>query len=183
MPLSTQTDPEVFQTLKLGDLSALGIFYDRYGLLVFRLALKILGNKQEAEDLTQDVFLSLSRSTAYDPQRGSMQTFLMILTRSRAIDRIRKARSQQQSLQKWVYVEDTTPNPMEKVATTEISAKVRAALQELPAKHRQVLEMAYYEGRSQSEISQDLGIPLGTIKSWARQGLMSLRKVLKGVVA
>jgi RNA polymerase sigma-70 factor, ECF subfamily len=181
MTLSTQTDPEIFQILQGGDVSALGVFYDRYGVLVFRLALKILGNKQEAEDLTQDIFLALSRNCTYDPNRGSMQTFLMILTRSRAIDRIRKARSQRQSLQKWHHFEpnDNSHSLMEKIATTETSTQVKAALQELPQKYRQVLEMAYYEGRSQSEISQDLGKPLGTIKSWARQGLLSLRKVLK----
>ena len=69
---------------------------------------------------------------------------------------------------------------MEKVLNHEISEQVRAALKDLPEKHRQVLEMAYYEGRNQSEISQDLGIPLGTIKSWTGQGLISLRKVLQG---
>ncbi|MEE3719095.1 sigma-70 family RNA polymerase sigma factor [Tumidithrix elongata RA019] len=183
MTLSSQTDIDVFQSLRAGNLDALGIFYDRYGALVYRLALRILGNKQEAEDLTQDVFLSLTRNCSYDAKRGSMYTFLMILTRSRAIDRIRKMRSQQQSLQKWSHlVSDQSPDrPMENVTTTEISGLVREALQTLPDKHRQVLEMAYYEGQSQSEIAKNLEIPLGTIKSWARQGLLGLRKILKDV--
>ncbi|CAN1210999.1 sigma-70 family RNA polymerase sigma factor [Tumidithrix helvetica PCC 7403] len=183
MTLSSQTDIDVFQSLRAGNLDALGIFYDRYGALVYRLALRILGNKQEAEDLTQDVFLSLTRNCSYDAKRGSMYTFLMILTRSRAIDRIRKTRSQQQSLQKWSHlVSDQSPdNLMENVTTTEVSGLVREALQTLPDKHRQVLEMAYYEGQSQSEIAKNLEIPLGTIKSWARQGLLGLRKILKDV--
>jgi RNA polymerase sigma-70 factor, ECF subfamily len=179
MPISTDT--ELFSALQAGNQEALGILYDRYGVLVFRLAFKVLGNKQDAEDLTQDVFINLSRSTAFDPKRGTMQTFLMVMTRSRAIDRIRKVRSQSSSLQKWSQVIVNAPssnNPMDNASNIEISAQVKAALKDLPQKHRQVLEMAYYEGRSQSEISQELEIPLGTIKSWARQGLISLRKIL-----
>ncbi|AFY72552.1 RNA polymerase sigma factor, sigma-70 family [Synechococcus sp. PCC 7502] len=181
MPISTQTDTELFLALRSGNREALGTLYDRYGVLVYRLALKILGNKHDAEDLSQDIFINLSRTTAYDPTRGSMQAFLMVMTRSRAIDRIRKLRSQSSSLQKWqqAIAHIVPDHPMEKVSKHEISDQVRAALQNLPERHRQVLEMAYYEGRSQSEIAQDLGIPLGTIKSWARQGLISLRKVLK----
>jgi RNA polymerase sigma-70 factor, ECF subfamily len=179
MPISTQTDTELFQALKAGNRDALGVLYDRYGALVYRLALRILGNKQDAEDLTQDVFINLSRTTAFDAKRGTMQAFLMVMTRSRSIDRIRKLRSQSTSLQKWHQsIANVSSEPMEKVSNQEISEQVRAALKDLPEKHRQVLEMAYYEGRSQSEISQDLNIPLGTIKSWARQGLISRRKVL-----
>jgi RNA polymerase sigma-70 factor, ECF subfamily len=183
MTLSSQTDIDVFLSLRAGNLDALGILYDRYGALVYRLALRILGNKQEAEDLTQDIFISLTRSAAYDGKRGTMYTFLMILTRSRAIDRIRKTRSQQQSLQKWSYlVSDQSPdNPMDKATNIEINGIVHEALQLLPAKQRQVLEMAYYDGQSQSEIAKNLDIPLGTIKSWARQGLIGLRKILKDV--
>lgn len=184
MPISTQSDTELFQGLRSQNSDALGVLYDRYGVLVYRLALRILGNKQDAEDLTQDIFINLSRSTAFDAKRGTMQAFLMVMTRSRAIDRIRKLRSQSTSLKKWnqAIAHVVSDHPMEKAANHEISEQVRAALQDLPDKHRQVLEMAYYEGRSQSEIAQDLGIPLGTIKSWARQGLISLKRVLKAKV-
>lgn len=181
MPITTQTDTELFLALKAGNRDALGILYDRYGVLVYRLALRVLGNTQDAEDLAQDVFINLSRTTAFDPNRGTMQAFLMVMTRSRSIDRLRKLRSQSSSLQKWnqAIAHVSSESPMEKASNHEVSKQVRAALKDLPEKHRQVLEMAYYEGRSQSEISQDLGIPLGTIKSWARQGLISLKKVLK----
>jgi len=181
MPISTQTDTELFQALRSGNREALGILYDRYGVLVYRLALRVLSSKQDAEDLTQDIFINLSRTTAFDAKRGNMKTFLMVMTRSRAIDRIRKLRSQSASLQKWQQsiAQPVLEHPMENASKHETSEQVRAALQGLPEKHRQVLEMAYYEGRSQSEISQELGIPLGTIKSWARQGLISLKKVLK----
>jgi RNA polymerase sigma-70 factor, ECF subfamily len=160
MSTSTQTDTELFQALRAGNRAALGILYDRYGVLVYRLALRILGNTQDAEDLTQDVFISLSRSTAYDSSRGTMQAFLMVMTRSRSIDRIRKLRSQSASLQKWnqAIAHVPTEHPMEKASNHETSEQVKAALKDLPEKHRQVLEMAYYEGRSQSEIAQELSL-------------------------
>lgn len=180
MPISTQPDAELFVALRFGNSEALGILYDRYGVLVFRLALKVLGNNQDAEDLTQEIFLNLSKTSAFDPSRGSMQTFLLVMTRSRAIDRLRKRRSQILSTQKWQQnLTHSAPlSPMEQLTRQEISQQVRQALQTLPDKHRKVLEMAYYEGKSQSEIAQDLDIPLGTIKSWARQGLINLRKIL-----
>jgi RNA polymerase sigma-70 factor, ECF subfamily len=80
MPISTQTDTELFQDVRSGNLDALGILYDRYSVLVYRLALRVLSNKQDAEDLTQDVFINLSRTTAYDPHRGTMQAFLIDLS-------------------------------------------------------------------------------------------------------
>jgi RNA polymerase sigma-70 factor, ECF subfamily len=180
MTISTQTDSELFVALSSGNSDALGVLYDRYGLLVFRLALKVLGNKQDAEDLTQDIFINLSKTTVFNPNRGSMQSFLMVVTRSRAIDRIRKQRSQAVSIQKWnqAIAHSPTVSPMEQITKQEISDQVKEALRSLPDKHRRVLEMAYYEGRSQSEIAQELSTPLGTIKSWARQGLITLKKTL-----
>lgn len=188
MSTFTQNDTELFQAVQAGNPDALGILYDRYGALVYRLALKVLGNDRDAEDLTQDIFTNLNRTKAFDAKRGSIQAFLIVITRSRAIDRIRKGRSQTSLLQKWseaianIPSSASTNNSMEKIANHEISEQVRLALETLPENHRRVLEMAYYEGRSQSEIARDLGIPLGTIKSWARQGLISLKKVLKHLV-
>ncbi len=86
---SETNDEEVFTAFTRGDVSALGKLYDRYGLLVYRLIYRMLNNSQEAEDLTQEIFLNLQVSAKFDPQRGSFYTYLMMLTRSRAIDRLR----------------------------------------------------------------------------------------------
>lgn len=182
--LSDQTDPEVFQALCSGNLLALGILYDRYGSIVYRLALSVLGNTQEAEDLTQEVFLILWRHQNYDPKRGSMNAFLSTLTRSRAIDRHRQMRSQRQLVQKWSnsVSPESRNSLMDKISFQEISHRVREALSQLPNNQRQVLEKAYYEGMSQSEISQDLNIPLGTVKTHKRKGLLQLRQILKDLV-
>jgi len=89
MPSQTQTDIELLQNLRAGQVSALGILYDRYASLVHRLALRILANSEEAEDLTQEVFLILWRGSNYNPTRGSLGNFLTNMTRSREIYRLR----------------------------------------------------------------------------------------------
>lgn len=182
--LFNQTDTEVFQALRSGNLLALGVLYDRYGEVVYRVALRMLGNAQEAEDLTQEVFLYLCRGGNYDSNRGSMLVFLTTLTRSKAIDRFRQIRAQKQRIQRWFrsFPSESGSNLMDKVALKEMSCRVREAFSELPELHQQVLEMAYYEGLSQSEISEALKMPLGTVKTYKRKGLLKLREVLQDLV-
>ncbi len=183
--LLVQSDAELFYALKAGQSSALGILYDRYATLVYRLALKILTNPQEAEDLTQEIFLTLWRNQAYNPDRGSLSSFLTTLTRSRAIDKLRSRDSKLKFLQRWRQTMTTeTPQltPFEEASLNQRSEYVRLALNKLPDNHRKVLEMAYYEGLSQSEIAKQLNTPLGTIKTWARQGLLKLRKNLQDFI-
>jgi RNA polymerase sigma-70 factor (ECF subfamily) len=180
-----QSDEELIQALKAGQSSALGILYDRYASLVYRLALRILTNPQEAEDLTQEIFLNLWRSGSYNPSRGSLSSFLTTLTRSRAIDKIRSRGTNLKFIQRWSQMmvnETSSLTPFESAALSQRSHQVRQALTQLPEKQRQVLEMAYYEGLSQSEIAAQLGIPLGTIKTWSRQGLLNLRKNLRDFI-
>jgi RNA polymerase sigma-70 factor, ECF subfamily len=179
------TDAELLLAAKAGKHAALGELYDRYNTLVFRLALKILANQQEAEDLTQEVFLHLWRSNAYDAKRGSLGSFLTMLTRSRAIDRIRSRQSSSKFLHRWGTITMTQPPPITPFEAASISQRsdyVREALAQLPEKNRQILELAYYQGLSQSEIATHLNLPLGTVKSWSRQGLLTLRKTLQTLI-
>lgn len=184
MSLSNQTEAELFQILQAGDLSALGAIYDRYGEAVYRLALRILGDTSEAEDLTQEIFLAFWRSSKYDPNRGKMIVYLLTMTRSRAINRLHQKSSQQKLLQRCQrsIPTQTESNLMEKVSLGEVSQLINKALEEIPENQQQVLKMAYYEGLSQSEITQQLNIPLGTVKTRTRQGLLKLRKLLKDLV-
>ena len=184
MSLSDQSESELLRAMQSGDLSALGALYDRYGESVYRLALRILGNVTEAEDLTQEIFLAFWRSNKYDSRRGSIIVFLLTMTRSRAINRLHQKRSQEQLLQR---CQRSTPNhtqnnSIDKVSLGEVAQLIREALQELPANQQEVLKMAYYDGLSQSEITQKLNIPLGTVKTRTRQGLLKLRKLLKDLV-
>ncbi|MEB3121870.1 MAG: sigma-70 family RNA polymerase sigma factor [Snowella sp.] len=182
--LSNQTDTEIYLALVSGEVSALGILYERYGEVVYRFALRILGNAQEAEDLTQEVFLTLWRNQSYDPKRGSMLAFLNTLTRSKSIDRYRQRQAQWRSLEKLGKSNFLEPRNdlMDKLALKETSFQVREAMATLPTHQRIVLEMAYFDGLSQSEIAEDLKIPLGTVKSHKRNALLKLRQVLDSLV-
>lgn len=181
------TDEAVFSAFVAGDTTALGLLYDRYGVLVYRLVYRMLGNAQEAEDLTQDIFLNLQVKSKFDPQRGSFYTYLMTITRSRAIDRLRSRRSRGKFWQNIGKLKDAIAgqkmnNPLEVASTEEISTQVKAALQKLSTKQRQVLQLSYYEGLSQSEIAKRLNLPLGTVKTHSRRGLIQLRKNLHSLV-
>ena len=184
-PFSNQTDADLYVALREGQTAALGILYDRHARLVYGLALKTLSNAQEAEDLTQDIFLNLARSTSYDPRRGSLRTFLGILTRSRAIDRVRSRSTALSHLERLRSDHSSaTPSqtPFDHVSQTEQSQEVKTALAQLSESEQQLLQMAYYEGLSQSEIAERLSIPLGTVKTRTRRSLTKLRQTLTDYV-
>jgi RNA polymerase sigma-70 factor (ECF subfamily) len=180
-PLPNQTDAELFLALREGETAALGIIYDRHAALVYGLARNALGSPQEAEDLTQDIFLTLAKGSSYDPKRGSLRTFLAILTKSRAIDRLRSRSRSRDLLNRWnpSFQEESASNsPLEDVFQNERSQEVNTALAQLSDSQQQILKMAYYDGLSQSEIAKQLNIPLGTVKARARRGLLKLRQTL-----
>ncbi|MEA5447746.1 sigma-70 family RNA polymerase sigma factor [Leptolyngbya sp. CCNP1308] len=177
----TPTDARLWLALKAGQTSALGTLYDRHGGLVYGIALKVLGHAQEAEDLTQDIFVKLTHSTAYDPQRGSFRTFLAILTRSRAIDRLRSRQVARASVERLKSTQVTSPahTPADALAQTERTQEVQAALAQLSESQQTILRLAYYEGLSQSTIAEQLDTPLGTVKTHSRRGLLKLRQLLQ----
>lgn len=181
----TATDTELVRAIRSGESLALGSIYDRYGSLVYRLALRILTSSQEAEDLTQEIFLNFWHNQTYSPERGSLSSYLTTLTRSRAIDKLRSRTTQGKFVQRWSQFMVTAtppPTPFDLAALNQRATGVQQALTQLTERQRQVLEMAYYEGLSQSEISTQLNVPLGTVKSWSRQGLLQLKKALKDLI-
>jgi RNA polymerase sigma-70 factor (ECF subfamily) len=147
---------------------------------VFRLALRLCRSRQEAEDLTHDVFLRFWRQGRYEPGRGPVLAYLLMLTRSMAINRINQRRNRWQLIQRWSSQLFPTAGslPGERAEADQLAERVRAALEAIPANQRQVLELAYYEGMSQSAIGDHLQIPLGTVKTRSRQGLIRLREQL-----
>ena len=173
------SDAVLWQLLREGRKDALGEIYDRHAALVYGLSFKVLGNAQEAEDLTQDIFINLSERP-YDPARGALRTFLMVLTRSRASDRLRSRQSARRSRKTWqADVLPRTPNlSTDDMVAAERSKAVNAALDQLSEPEQQVLRLAYFEGLTQAAIAQRLNQPLGTIKSRSRRGLLKLRQVL-----
>lgn len=177
MKLLTHEDIELFHGLKAKDPSAIGKLYDRYGGLMYSLAFSILGSSQEAEDTIQEILINLWQKCSYDPNRGSFKSFLLILARSRAIDKLRSQKSAQQRLEDW-HRETFLANPDEP-QPDDNTQRVREALSQLPEKQRQALEMSYYQGLSQSEIAKELNVPLGTVKSWFRLGFLKMRQMLQ----
>jgi len=178
-------DSELIAALRNGQTEVMGQLYDRYAKLVYSLARRMLENAEEAEDLTQEVFLALWRRDSYDPSRGSLSSFLMTLTRSRAIDRLRSRGTQVKRLQEWqamLHGETASVSPFEHAVRDERASLMQAALAKLSEAERQVLEIAYYEGLSQTAIAERLGIPLGTIKTRSRQGLLKLRQTLEDCI-
>lgn len=176
-----ETDTELFVLLQQGQTKALATLYDRHSALVYGIALQLLSNTTEAEDLTQDIFLNLANDSSYNPQRGSLRTFLAILTRCRATDRLRARTRQQKQLRKQALAEKDTMSdvfPIEQLSQLERSQEVREALAQLSSKEQEILKMAYYEGLSQTEIATKLNIALGTVKSRSRRSLLKLRQAL-----
>ncbi len=180
------SDLEIFLAIQAQNVKALDLLYDRYSKLVYSTASAILNNVEEAEDVTQETFLRLWQcSEIYQPQRGSLSGFLITLTRSRSLDRVRSRAARQTKIQRiQTFVDDVSDYnpPLEFVTLEERSSLVREALQQLSSSDRQLLETAYYEGLSQSEIATREGIPIGTVKSRARQALKKLRTLLNSLV-
>lgn len=181
MSLTEESDAALVSLLRAGQKNALTILYDRYADLVYSCAYKILQNPQEAEDLTQDIFLKFWREQNFDPNRASLSTFLGLLTRSRAIDKIRRSNRTKSFLEQWQKLysdESSTSLPLEQASQQERQEMLKEAIVKLPELQRQILEMNYYEGLSQAKIAQSLNLSLGTVKSRSRQALLGLKRLL-----
>jgi len=176
-----ELDRQLLLLLTSEPLNGLARIYDQYAGLVYGLARAILTNTQEAEDLTQEIFVGLLGRCAYDPTRGSLASFLTMMTRSRAIDILRSRDRTTRLLETWGdgNAAGAAATPHEEVSSDESARNVRLALDGLPAAQRQVLEMAYFRGLTQVEIAEALNAPLGTVKTWVRKGLYSLRDALQ----
>ncbi len=166
-----------------GDGAALADLYDRHARAIYSLGLRILADTAEAEDLVQEVFTQAWRqATRYDAARAPVAAWLMIMTRARALDRLRRRRSRIVA----TGLDDTAPQPhdpdvvsQEALAiTAEQVEQLRGALETLSEGQRTAIELAYFEGLSQSDIAERLRQPLGTIKTRMRSGLLKLRETL-----
>ena len=160
--------------------------YDRHARPIYSLALRILGDATEAEDIVQEVFSQAWKQAArYSATRGAVAAWLMTLARSRAIDRLRakRARPGEVSDERVAgQLVDAGPPADSLVLSSEQVARVRAALDELPLLQRAAIELAYYEGLTHAEIADRLEQPLGTVKTRIRLAMLKLRDVLAGTV-
>lgn len=172
-------DAALVARMAAGDRDALAELYDRHSALLYSLAVRVLQDRREAEDLLHDVILEVWRSAAqYSPERGRVVVWLTMRMRSRALDRLKSPSRRRTALSEDPAAEQVAPASTSPDACVDHRA-AREALDQLPAEQRRVLELAYFEGLSSTEIAAELKLSVGTVKSRTAAGLSKLRARLK----
>src|SRR3990170_2744894 len=179
-------DARLADRIRAGDTEALGELYDRYASIALATALRVVADRQEAEDVVHDAFVAVWRKIdRFDSERGSLRAWLMTVVRNRAIDRVRARRSS-------IDLDDADersllrsgPNPTLEDALPRASASdVRAALSSLPEEQRRAVELAYFEGYTYREVAELTGVPTGTANGRLRLAMAKLRDALSGTTA
>jgi RNA polymerase sigma-70 factor, ECF subfamily len=183
----SEGDAQLIRRIRGGDRAAFLEFYDRYAPLLLSVAARVLGDRREAEDVLQDVFTQIwHKSSGYEAALGSLTGWAVTLTRNKAIDRVRASGRRRRLIEEVALSAETNE---ESVASAndllygpERAACVRVALAALPGEQREVIELAFFAGLSQSEIASRLQQPLGTVKARIRRGMLKLREQLGGVL-
>ncbi len=182
-----QTSQCLLKLIADGNASAFEILYNRYGSLIFAICLRVLKHELDAQDLLSEIFIEVwQKADRFDPCRGSPESFLVTIARSRAIDRMRKIASRARSENcRTVYHDLTTGEynitlkPLETIVAREERHRVQNALFELKVLHRRMLESTFYDGMTHQQISRRFKLPLGTVKTSIRQALIALRATLQ----
>jgi RNA polymerase sigma-70 factor, ECF subfamily len=180
--LESASDYVLLSQIAAQNQEALSILYDRYSGLICGLAYKILGNTEEAEEVVIDLFTQVWHSAAkYDHQKGRVDSWLMMITRSRALDRWRSLNRSVKvvsAAKSELQINNSSPDPISFAIILERRELVKAAIAQLPPEQLQAIEMAYYGGMTHTEIALHTGKSLGTIKTRIRLGLNKLRQIL-----
>jgi RNA polymerase sigma-70 factor (ECF subfamily) len=183
MPLHDNADIELIERLRKRDPEGLAAAYDRYGRVAYSVFVRITRDQSAAEDLVQELFIRLwNRGRDFDSSRGTLGVWILSIARNMAIDHVRSA--QARFTTRLLPIEhigqlSMMANPGEPESVIDRSRMVSAALSDLTFNEKRVLELAYFEGFSQSEIAERLKEPLGTVKSWTRSGLRRIRRALQ----
>jgi RNA polymerase sigma factor (sigma-70 family) len=165
--------------LLAGEEAALTEIYDQFASFVYGLALRVIGDTRAAEDVAQDVFVSVwERPDAFDPDRGSLRTWLGTLAHRRAVDHVRREEARRRRAIKEASRSDTTPDVEEMAMALVTAERVRDALDTLPDEQRRAIQLAYFGGKTYRQVADVLGIPEGTAKSRLRLGLRRVADAL-----
>ncbi|MBL9174230.1 MAG: sigma-70 family RNA polymerase sigma factor [Verrucomicrobiales bacterium] len=178
-------DAELFARLRDGDAAAFAQFYDRHAPLLYGVALKILGNEQDAEDVLQDAAVQIwERAPQYRLELGHPLSWSVALTRNKAIDRLRSVRRRTEVHESAAAEPVAAPAPEAssplRAMAAETGDTIRRGLQMLSMEQREAIELAFLGGLTQQEIAIRLGQPLGTIKARIRRGMLALKDMLEG---
>ncbi|HEY4416849.1 MAG TPA: sigma-70 family RNA polymerase sigma factor [Verrucomicrobiae bacterium] len=182
-----ERDAELVRQIAVGDRVAFAEFYDQYAPLLFSIAARIMGNTDDAEDVLQESFLQIwEKAGSFDPSLGKLSVWAISLVRNKAIDRIRssqrRARLWQQATAEFLIVAEVDNTANEAIHGHDKTRLIQSAIIELPVEQRCAIELAFFSGLSQNEISEKLQAPLGTVKARIRRGLLKLHDQLKGVL-
>ena len=187
--LAALSDAAVLRLVAERQADALAELYDRFSPTLLALARRILGANADAEDVLQEVFVQVwNRGERYDPARSSVSTWLVLIARSRAIDRLRSRKVIERTQEATAQAAEvlgglhTSPEAIQNVLTRQRHERVRRELEALPPEQRQVLEMAFYEGLTQSEIAAKAALPLGTVKTRTLLAMKKLRNALRSEI-
>jgi RNA polymerase sigma-70 factor, ECF subfamily len=183
---AAEDDSGLVVRMQRRDPQALAELYDRYGRVTYALILRVVRDAGIAEDLVQETFLRVwNRVHGFDAQKGSIGPWLLAVARNRAIDYLRSAGGRERNAVEF----EETDHPalycdMEKdLLSADKARKVKSAVEKLTPNQRQVIELAYFEGLSQTEMAERMGQPLGTVKTWVRSALKNLREDLGTAVS
>lgn len=173
-------DKQMIERLRARDPQAMADLYDRFSKVVFSVILRIVRNASVAEELAQESFLrAWNRGGDFDSTRGRIGPWLLTIARNRAIDYLRSTAGQQQANTFELVSSERVAlfvNNEERMLDQEQARRIREGFSKLSENQRKVLELAYFEGLSQSEMAEKLGQPLGTVKTWVRTALSTLRE-------
>ena len=181
MAVLAEADAGIVKRLKARDPQALAEIYDRYGKIVYSLILRVVRDGGIAEDLVQETFLRVwNRAQGFDAERGAFGPWLLSVARNRAIDYLRSAGGRERNAVEWEEVDHPSLFiHMERdILASDHARVIRAALLKLTPQQREVIELAYFEGLTQTEMAERMGQPLGTVKTWVRTALKNLRDEL-----
>jgi RNA polymerase sigma factor (sigma-70 family) len=163
-----------------GEEGALNEIYDQFASFVYGLALRVIGDARAAEDVSQDVFVTVwERPDAFDPDRGSLRTWLGTLAHRRAVDHVRREEARKRRAIKDAARPETTPDVEEMAMALVTAERVRSALATLPDDQQRAIQLAYFGGKTYRQVAEVLGIPEGTAKSRLRLGLRRISGVLE----
>lgn len=177
-------DEQLMTQIQRGDEAALSTLYDRYAPIVLGVLTRIIGERPAAEEVLQEVFWRVwDKSASFDANKGKFKSWLFSIARRKAIDRVRRRKVRPQpmksdSAELILSLQPSEANVSNAVEQTMLAGTIRTALQALPAEQRQVIEMAYFQGKTRREIAAETAIPLGTIHTRARLALKRLRQSL-----
>jgi RNA polymerase sigma factor (sigma-70 family) len=182
-PYGGLRDGQLVELVAEKDAGALEALYERYGRAAYSLARRILTEETLAQDVVQEVFLSLWRDAGrFDAGRGTVATYLLSMTHHRAVDVVRR----EENLRRWRTSDEgleLSPDPKarveDEVEASERRAEVRAALKELPDAQREALLLAYFGGYTQREVAALIGVPLGTVKTRMAAGMRKMKEALR----